>query len=133
VRDRTPAFDNGQDIRDRTYEFGRAVAKYCESLHGLGKNARVLSPQLLKCGTSVAAMLEEAKAAESRADFISKCAVALKEARESHVRLRTCVALGYGPAAAAATLEREANEIVAILTCIVRTARINLQKANADS
>ena len=72
-------------------------------------------------------MLEEAKAAESRADFLSKCAVALKEARESLVRLRTFQALGYGAAEAAASLSREADQIVAIVTAIMRNTRKNLR------
>jgi len=73
-------------------------------------------------------MLEEARAAESRRDFISKCSIGLKEARESHVRLRTCAATGCGPPEEAKYLAEEANEIVAILTTIVQNTRRNLKK-----
>ena len=60
-----------------------------KSAPGVG---RTLSGQLLRAGTSVGANLEEAQAGQSRADFISKNAIALKEARETHYWLRLLVA-----------------------------------------
>lgn len=74
---------------------------------------------------SVAAMLEEARAAESRRDFISKCSIALKESREALVRLRICLDTAIGPLDEATALAREANELVGILTAIVRNTRRN--------
>jgi four helix bundle protein len=82
-------------------------------------------PQLLNCSTSVPSMLEEARAAESRRDFISKCCIGLKEGREAHVRLRVCAECGIGPADEARALQSESNEIVAILGTIVRNTRRN--------
>ncbi len=71
------------------------------------------------------AMLEEARAAESKRDFVSKCCIALKEARESHVRLKVCCRSGIGPAELWPPLIDEANQIVSILTAIVRNTRQN--------
>jgi len=68
-------------------------------------------------------MLEEARAAESKRDFISKCCIALKEARESHVRLRVCCRSRLGPNEEGHNLVDEANQIVSILTTIVRNTR----------
>jgi four helix bundle protein len=113
----------GQDIRDRTFRFACLVVKFCRSLHEGGAFERLLAPQLLNCSTSTAAMLEEARGAESRRDFISKCSIGLKEARESHVRLRICEECGIGAAHKVKELRVEANEIVAILVVIVRNAR----------
>jgi four helix bundle protein len=48
----------------------------------------VLSRQLLRSGTSIGANIEEAIAAQSRKDFISKMAIATKEARETRYWLR---------------------------------------------
>lgn len=70
-------------------------------------------------------MLEEARAAESRRDFISKCSIALKESREALVRLRICLATVIGPPEEAAALAKEADELVGILTAIVRNTRRN--------
>ena len=70
-------------------------------------------------------MLEEARAAESKRDFISKCSIALKEGRESHVRLRVCCRCKVGPPNEGHKLVDEANQIVAILTAIIRNTRRN--------
>lgn len=70
-------------------------------------------------------MLEEARAAESRRDFISKCCIGLKEGREAHVRLRVCEECGIGPTHEARALREESNEIVSIVGAIVRNTRRN--------
>jgi four helix bundle protein len=75
--------------------------------------------QLVRAGTSIGANLEEADAAQSKPDFISKCTISLKEARESHYWLRILKATGK---AEADRLLSEANELIAILTTIVRKA-----------
>ena len=76
------------DILRRSFEFAVRVVKLCESLDERRGVPRVLMPQILRAGTSVVANIEEAQGGQSRADFISKMAIALKEARETHVRLR---------------------------------------------
>ena len=52
------------------------------------KKEFVLSKQLLKSGTSIGANIEEAGAAQSRKDFISKMSIASKEARETRYWLK---------------------------------------------
>jgi four helix bundle protein len=83
-------------------------------------------PQILSAATSVAAMLEEARAAESRRDFVSKLAIALKECRESHARLRMLQHCQIGPAGEIASLVQEADQLVAILTTIVGNTKRNI-------
>jgi four helix bundle protein len=102
--DKDPMFAHGQDIRDRTFAFACRVIKFCEQTYAAGGVARLVAPQLLSCSTSVAAMLEEARAGESDRDFISKCSVGLKEAREAHVRLRLHDACRIGSTAEEAAL-----------------------------
>jgi four helix bundle protein len=82
-------------------------------------------PQLVNCSTSPSATLEEARAAESRPDFISKCCVALKELRECWNRLHVMEACQIGPNDTARDLVREANELVSIVTPTVRNTRAN--------
>lgn len=115
----------GEDIRNRTFEFACNVVGYCDVLHKCGGSARVLAPQLLRCGTSIGANLAEARGGESRRDFISKCAIALKEAREAEFRLRVAVRCRLGDAETATMLAGEAGELAAILGAIVRNARAN--------
>jgi four helix bundle protein len=120
-----PSYEDGQDIRDRAFDFACNVVEFCKRLYDAGGVARLMTAQLLNCSTSIPAMLEEARAAESKRDFISKCSVALKEARESHVRLRVCRRGNVGPAADGNKLVNEANQIVAILTAIIRNTHRN--------
>ena len=71
-------------------------------------------------------MMEEARAAESRRDFLSKCAIGLKEMRESHVRLRIHERCQIGAANDVVPLRTEAGELVAILMNIVKNTRRSL-------
>jgi len=72
---------------------------------------------------SIGANLEEATVGESKADFISKCSIALKEARETHYWIRLLGSTEVMPSDQLQPLMREASEIVAILTTIVKNAR----------
>ena len=113
----------GQDIRDRSFRFACRVVQFCKCLLDQGGVARILAPQLLRCATSVGANLEEARGGESRRDFLPKCRISLKEARESAFRLRVLVATQVGPPKEARALAAEAGEIAAILGAIVRNTR----------
>ena len=115
--------ENGQNVRDRTFEFACRVVKFSDRVYEAGGVGRMMVPQLVNCSTSPAGMLEEARAAESRRDFISKCCIGLKELRESWTRLRVMEACRIGPTDTARDLVREANELVSIVTAIVRNTR----------
>jgi four helix bundle protein len=120
---RPSTFEDGQDIRDRAFEFACAVVRFCEALEEERRVGRLMVPQLLSCSLSIATMLEEARAAESDRDFISKCAIALKECRESWTRLRVCRKSNLGPAEMVRQLVQEANELIAIVTTIIKNKR----------
>ena len=79
----TYPFEHGQDIRERAFKFACRVVTFCDQLVKTGGIARLMAAQLLDSGTALYAMLEEARAAESRRDFISKCSIGLKEIREA--------------------------------------------------
>jgi four helix bundle protein len=98
------------------------VVRLCRHLKG-APVARHLGSQLLRSGTSIGANLEEAHAGQSKRDFISKASIALKEARETLYWLRLLEASGLVPAGRHAPLRAEADEMVAILTTILRNAR----------
>ena len=61
-----------------------------------------------------------AKPTESDADFISKCSIGLKEARESWMRLQVCKRCRIGSATDASALVLEGNELIAIVTTILK-------------
>jgi four helix bundle protein len=127
-----PTFEGGQDIRDRSFEFACRVVDFCQQLSDGGGVGRLMVPQLLNCSLSFATMLEEARAAESDADFISKCSIGLKEARESWTRLRVCKRCRIGPAAQASPLVQEGNELIAIVTTIIKNKRKSVAAKRAE-
>src|SRR5262245_23130410 len=88
---RTPMKNHPKHIRQRTFEFALRTIKLCNELNKKPGVCREISRQLFKAGTSVGANTEEAQAAQSRADFISKNSIALKDARESHFWLRVLI------------------------------------------
>ena len=67
---------------DLSKEFAVDVINLCEDKKQ-NKRANVLLNQLLRCGTSIGANIHEANYAVSRADFINKFQIALKECYES--------------------------------------------------
>ncbi len=116
---------NRRDLPERTFEFTRHVVGLCQTLDQTPVVSRVLANQLLRAGTSVGANVEEAQAGQSRADFIAKAYVACKEARETHYWLRLIAASGVVARERVSPLTAEANQLIAILTAIVKKARSN--------
>ena len=112
-----------KDIRERTFEFALRIIKLCNELNRKPGVCRDISRQLLKAGTSVGANTEEAQAAQSKPDFISKNSIALKEARETHYWLRLLIAARVMPEKRLAELRDVAEEIKRILGSIVVTAK----------
>jgi four helix bundle protein len=112
--------DEPQEIGERAFAFAVRVVKLCQSLEGRKGAPRTLANQLLRSGTSVGANLEESKGGQSRADYLSKVSIALKEARETRYWLRLLVATDIFPESQLAPLLDESNQIVAILTTIVK-------------
>jgi four helix bundle protein len=112
----------GDEIRQRVFQFACDVVMLHDLLVTRGGSARDMSRQLMRAATSIGANLEEADAGQSRADFISKCTIALKEAREAHYWLRLLEASGKLEGADD-RLVTESDRIVAVLTTIVRNTK----------
>ena len=79
-----------------------------------------MSKQLFKSGTSIGANVAEATAGQSRKDFLSKMAIASKEARETKYWLRLLRESELVDIDVTNELN-SANEIIRILTSIVKT------------
>lgn len=73
-------------VLDKSYAFALAVIATYQRM--TEQREFVLSKQLLRSGTSIGANVEEAQAAQSTKDFVSKMSIACKEARESRYWLR---------------------------------------------
>ena len=108
------------DLPERTFEFAQRVVVLCRFLDEKPGVSRTLGNQLLRSGTSIGANVEEGQAAQSEADFVSKYSIACKEARETHYWLRLLAASEILPPDSLAELEIECNELISILTSIIK-------------
>jgi len=113
----------GADIRNRAFEFACAVIAVHRWLYKRDPSLRSTSGQAASAAGSIGANLEEGDAAQSKADFISKCNISLKEARECRYWLR--VLSHFVRSKRLEALIAESTEIIAILTTIVRKSREN--------
>jgi four helix bundle protein len=92
--------------------------------------AKHIATQVLRSGTAAAPNYGEARAAESRADFIHKLKIALKELNETAVWLRILRGTFSVDAHLLARLVAENAELCKILVASIRTARRNRENEN---
>lgn len=117
------SFKEDNLIQIKTFDFALEIIKlYSECKN---QNEYILSKQILRCGTSIGANVEEAIAAQSKKDFISKLTIANKEARETRYWLK----LYENSNLVQIDLEhylKEIESIINILTKIIKTSSENL-------
>ena len=111
------------DITKRIFEFSVRIVKLCQVLDEFPGTSRTLANQLLRSGTSIGANVEEAQAGQSKPDFIAKMAISCKEARETLYWLKILAASEIISESKLIPLTIEANELVAILTTIIKNSR----------
>ena len=113
-----------ENIEDRTFKFALMIIdvyKYLTANHEY-----VMAKQILRSGTSIGANVAEAQAAQSKNDFIAKMSIASKEARETRYWLRLLEHSQYlEKYNKSDNLNEEINNIVNIITKIVKTAQQN--------
>jgi four helix bundle protein len=111
-------------ILDKSFEFAIRVVKLYNYLCD-EKKEYVLSKQLLRCGTSIGANINEAQAGQSKADFIAKMSIASKEARESKYWIELLIKTEYLNINDRHTksLVNDIEEIVKLLTSIVKSSQ----------
>ena len=82
----------------------------------------VLSKHILRCGTSIGAIIAEAQRGQSKADFAAKMNVALKEASETAYWLRLLHKTDYLSKEQYSSLYTDIHELISLLMAIYRTA-----------
>src|SRR3954447_535967 len=112
-----------RDLPQRTFEFARRVVKLCQTLDHTPGVSRTLAKQVLRSACSVGANVEEGQGSQSRADFTAKYYIACKEARETRYWLRLLAAAEIVLPDRLSELIDEANQLIAILTAIVKKTR----------
>lgn len=111
-------------IKNKTFDFALKTIRFYKYLVD-EKKEYVLSKQLLRSGTSIGAMVRESEQAESKADFIHKLAIALKEANENEYWIELLNKSGYMDDQLFISFSSDINEILKILTSIIKTTKAN--------
>jgi len=117
------------DVEKMSFEFALKIVK---SFGVFKKHVDIaLARQLLRSGTSIGANVHEAQAGQSRADFISKMAIASKEARETEYWLKLFDQAGFlASIPDGSVLLSDSRSLVNILTKIVKTTQKKEVKSN---
>ncbi|MEO8233148.1 MAG: four helix bundle protein [Ignavibacteriota bacterium] len=118
-------YDEDNVVLNKSFDFALKIIELYKFLKN--KNEFVISKQLLRSGTSIGANIEEANAAQTKKDFATKMSIASKEARETRYWLRLLnksklVDYDYN------SYLNNIDELIRIITAIVKTAQSNLAK-----
>ena len=105
----------------KSFDFAKKIVAYAEDLES--KRKFVVANQVLKSGTSIGANIKEAQNAESKADFIHKVKIAMKEAEETEFWLFLCNELESYPNFE--NILEDVFEILKITNKIIATAKNN--------
>lgn len=111
-----------QTVESKSFRFAVRIVKLCNYLSA-SKKEHVLSKQLLRAGTSIGANISEAEQAQSRADFVSKMNIALKEAVETNYWLRLLHATDYLSDEEFSSIHSDCRELEKMLTAIVKSTK----------
>ena len=111
-----------QNLQNRTKKFALDVIHFVESLPA-SETCRTLGRQLLRSGTSVGANYRAVCRARSKPDFLSKMGIVQEEADESAFWIELLIDSKKVNPVPASVLLKEANELVAIATSSINTAR----------
>ena len=109
---------------NKSMDFAVRIVKLYKYLVA-SKRESVMSKQLLRCGTSVGANVREAVYAQSKADFVSKMHISLKEASETEYWLELLRKTDYLTQNEYESIVADCVEMLKILTSIVKTAKVN--------
>jgi len=104
-------------IQKKSYAFAVRIVRLYKYLVD-EKKEFVLSKQLLRCGTSVGANIEEAIGGQSEKDFFAKLTIAYKEARETHYWIRLLTDTNYLNENESISLLKDIEEILKIIGSI---------------
>ena len=110
-------------IEDRTYGFALMLVRASRTNPPRDEADRIIWRQLLKSGTSAGANTAESRGSQSKADWMAKRYIALREMREAQFWLRLLRDSSGKSAAEIATLIDEGSQLIAIMTASLKTAR----------
>ena len=124
-----PKAEKQNIIADKSFQFALDIIELDRKL--TQQREFILSKQVLKSGTSIGANVEEAQAAQSKKDFVSKMSIASKEARETRYWLRLLLEsnLVTDNDGLLKVLFHDVDDLINILTKIVKTSYFKMTKS----
>jgi len=109
-------------IKTKSFLFSVRIVNLYKFLT-LEKKEFVISKQLLRSGTSVGANVRESEHAESKADFIHKLSIALKEANETEYWLDLLKETDYLGETEYVSIQENIKELLKLLVSIIKTSK----------
>ena len=112
----------GNVVKEKSFAFAVVIVNLYKYL-SIEKKEFVLSKQVLRSGTAIGSLVRETEQAESKADFVHKMAIALKEANETDYWLMLLCKTGYLKSSEAEPIINENNELLKLLTSIINSTK----------
>lgn len=109
-------------VKSKSFAFAVRIVNLFKYLSD-EKHEYVLSKQLLRSGTAIGAPVREAEQAESKADFIHKLSIALKEANETDYWIELLSETKYLKEAEYRTIKEDALELIRLLVSIIKSSK----------
>ncbi len=119
------------ELSERLWQFAARVGNVVDALPDT-RLGRHVAGQLVRCGTSAPPNYDEGCAAESRADFIHKLGIGLKELKETQGWLHFIVIAHLLPERRISRLHGESKELCGILGKSVSTAKSNRRRRKQE-
>ena len=110
-------------VKDKSFAFAIRIVNLYRYL--VEKREFVLSKQLLRSGTAVGALVREAEHAESKADFIYKMSIALKEANETDYWIELLFQTDFLSKKEFNAIKNDGEELIKLLVVIIKTSKAN--------
>lgn len=109
-------------LKDKSFVFAIRIVKLYKYLAD-EKREFVLSKQLLRSGTAIGALTREAEHAESKADFIHKLSISLKEANETDYWIELLFQTDFLSEKEYKTIKGDVEELIKLLVAIIKTSK----------
>ena len=115
-------------IISKTADFADRITRMYKYLSEKRQGDKDMLKQIVRSGTSIGANISEGQFAQSKADFLTKMTIALKEANETRYWIKRLFAYGSLNDNEYESILKDNEEIINILTTITRTTRKNMKK-----
>ena len=114
-------------IVEKSERFADRITKMYKYLSEKRSGDKDMLKQIVRSGTSIGANVSEGQYAKTKADFLTKMSIALKEANETRFWLKRLYAFGSLSEKEFISIIKDSEEIISILTVITKTTKGNIR------